>query len=367
MSRKRRQTRLGRAFSILSWPAAVVLPLIGLAWTVSGLAWGLDLIANLDAQWLVGAAGALLLWALTRRWRHAAFAAVACALLGASLLIGRAAVLPRPVDVSGPPADGAVRFFHYNASTLGEGGSIEALMDRSHADVLSVLCPPVAQQRAVIYGDRLSDRFAGKLVRRWRPDPVGDGTDVTAAFVVSRWPMHALDVSWVGAGADYLIAARVERPAPGGPFALIAVHPRSPRNADRWAAGNAVAEATGRVARRLEDEGMAVVVLADLNSTPSGYRSRLLHRLAGLRRAKPLLSVSTTYPLPLGPRDDSQAGPRRWCWGPLGIAIDDALVSPGVGVAGWSVLPKLESEHSPIVVDLRIPGGAASVAPGPGR
>lgn len=367
MKHRRPQTRLGRAFSIVSWPAAAALLLISLAWLASGSAWELDLIANLNAQWLAASTIALPLWMLTRRPRHAALAAVACALLGASLLVGRAAVWPRPIDVSVGPASGIVRCFHYNASTLGEGESIEALMDRSHADVLSVLCPPVRHQRDVIYGDRLADRYTGKLVRKWRPDPDGVGTDVTAAYLVSRWPMQAVDTSWAGPAAEYLITARVERPSPGGPFAVIAVHPRSPRNADRWAVGNLVVHTVGLVARRLQDEGLAVVVLTDLNSTPSGYRSRLLNRLAGLRRAKPLLSPATTYPLPLGPQDDSQAGSRRLSWGPLGIGIDDAMVSPGIEVAGWTTLPKLESEHSPIVVDLRIPGGGASVAPGPGR
>ncbi len=367
MTGRPRQTRLGRAFSLLSWPAAAGLLLLSLAWIFSGSAWVLDLIANLNAQWLTAAMVFLVLWLLTRRRRHAAIAGLACALLGASLLIGRAAVLPRPIDANAPPASGAVRFFHYNASTLGEGDAIESLMDRSHADVFSILCPPVRYQRDVIYGDRLADRFPGKLVREWRPDANGSDTDVTAAALVSRWPMHPVDTSRVGQAAAYLIAARVERPAPEGPFAVIAVHPRSPRNADRWATGNLVVEAVGHVARRLQDEGLAVVVIADLNSTPSGYRSRLLNRLAGLRRAKPLLSLATTYPLPLGPRDDSQSGPRRRSWGPLGIAIDDALISPGVAVVGWSTLPKLESEHSPIVVDLRIPGGGAPVGSAPGR
>jgi endonuclease/exonuclease/phosphatase family metal-dependent hydrolase len=367
LMRRRPKTRLGRAFSVASWPPAIALLALGAAWLFSGSAWQLDLIANLNAQWLLIAAAAGSLWLFTRRWTHAALAAIACLSLLVSLSIGRASLLAPAVAIDTPPSADVVRFFHYNASTRGEGETIEALMDSAHADVFSILCPPVRYQRDVIYGNRLADRFAGKLVRQWRQDADGFNTDITAAFVVSRWPMRAVDTTWAGSASDYLIAAIVDRPAPAGPFAVIAVHPRSPRSPERWHRGNAVVETVAHVANRLQADGLPVVVLADLNSTPSGLRSRTLWSLANLRRAKPLLSLATTYPLPLSPGDDAPYRPQGPDWGPFGIAIDDTIVSPTIGVASWSALPKRESGHSPILVDLSIPPASPSVTPASGR
>jgi endonuclease/exonuclease/phosphatase family metal-dependent hydrolase len=363
------RTWLGRWFSRVSWVAALGLLLIALSWPVSHWAWGLDLIANFNAQWLAVAAPLALLWLTTYRLKQALLAIIAAALLIVSLVPERAAIWPRPAalprDAAAAAADPLlVRFFHINASTDSTGDEIEQCMDASGADVLSVLCPSVGYQREVIYGPRLADRFAGKLTRHWRPEPDGRATDITAAFLVSRWPLTRIDTSHLGASGDYLLAAMVERPS--GPFAVIAVHPRSPRSPRRWAVGNAVTESIATLSHQLRDQGRAVVVLTDLNATPSGWRSRRLED-AGLRRAKPLLVATGTYPIPLGPGDDTQAGPRRPIVWPLGIAIDDALLSPEVELVGWSVMDRLESEHCPIVIDARIPAQSAPSPSSSGR
>jgi endonuclease/exonuclease/phosphatase family metal-dependent hydrolase len=367
--RSRPTTRVGRVFSLVSWPVALGLLVLATIWPFSGAAWPVDLIANLNAQWLLAAVAATLLWIITRRWRHAAIGLFACGLLLISLGLGRAALLPRPMPESPAAArdsdELAVRFLHYNASTKGDQATIESLMDSVDADVISLLCPPVRYQRDVIYGPHLADRFPGKLVRPWRQATDGVNTDITASFLVSRWPIRPIDVSWAGPDADYLITALVERPA--GAFAVIAVHPRSPRSADRWRQGNAVVRTVAEVSNRLRAGGVPVVVLTDLNSTPSGHRSRTLSRLARLRRAKPLFDSATTYPLPMGPGDDAQRGPPRFSRGPLGIGIDDALITPGIKVIGWTTLPKRESEHLPILVDLHIQPASTSVAPNSGR
>jgi endonuclease/exonuclease/phosphatase family metal-dependent hydrolase len=209
-------------------------------------------------------------------------------------------------------------------------------------------------QNVVIDGHDLEDQFPGKLVRHWRPEPNGGTTEVTAGFVVSRWPITPLDTHDLGAAGDYLIAGAVQRPE--GPFAVIAVHPRSPRTAARWEVGNAVIEAVATLTRRMAEQGLPVVVLSDLNSTPTGYRSRHLYQQAKLRRAKPLFSWTATYPDQItwgsGP---TRSLPLAW---PAAIAIDDALITPGIGVSGWTVGPRLASEHLPVIVELTIPQGS---------
>jgi len=339
----------------VSWVGACGLLLVSLCWLGARRSWTLDLIGNLGAQWLVAALVCSGVWLVLRRWKFAAVGLLASASLLASLGIGSRSLM---VPDAGVRVAGSVRFFHSNASTRGDGASIEAQMAAADADVLSVACPPVAHQRDVIYGDGLANRYPGKLVREWRVEADGVNTDVTAGFLVSRWPLRRVDATnWeIGPATDYLIAAIVERPGlEGGEFAVLALHPRSPRSPARWALGTLVVEAAARMTARLHGEGYAVVVLADLNSTPSGARSRLLCREGGLYRAKPLLRATGTYPLPLGPHDDTQGrGRRRVEWG-LGVAIDDAWVSRSVEVVGWGVLDRLESEHVPIILDARIP------------
>lgn len=367
------RTRLGRAFSRVSWVVAAGLLAASACWTISDAAWSIDLVANLSAQVLTASGAATVLWLLTGRRGCAAAGLLACVLSIAGLSIGRAAILPRPLEVRGPRGDGGgaatrVRLFHYNASTRGDGPEIEAAMAASDADVLSVLCPPVAHQRSIIYGRGLEDRYPGKLVRPFREDPATGGADITAAAIFSRWPMRRVDTAWAGPGADYLITGIVERPANrGGAFAVIGVHPRSPRSPARWRLGNEVVRVVASVATRLRNDGYPVAVLADLNATPSGHRSRLLFSDAQLRRAKPLMVAAGTYPIPLGPGDDLQRGPPRRSWWPLSVALDDVLVSPGIEVVGWGFLPRLASEHKPILVEVDIRGGPEIRPPPPNR
>lgn len=366
--------RLDRAFTIGSWAAAAVLLGLSACWIISGWSWSIDLAANLTAQWLGVCAGAGALWAALRRWGPAGAAAGACLLCLIGLGTGRAAFLPREVGSAARATPGLVRFMHYNASAQGEGERIEEHIRLSDADVVSIVCPPNRFQDAVANRGRLDGDFAGKLVRHWKPEVHGgDYTEVTAGFLVSRWPVRAADRSWLGEAADYLIAGVVERPEEqGGAFAVVAFHPRSPRTAGRWALGNVTTHAAALLVNRLREQGLAVVVLTDLNSTPSGYRSRMLAREAGLRRSKPLLAATGTYPIPLSLRERGDAK-ARVLW-PVGIAIDDLLVSEGVEVVGWSVGPRMESGHLPIVAELIVPGrslgkgaGTAEDGDGSGR
>jgi len=329
-------------------------------WVFAGYSWLIDLVANLGAQMLFGALMVAAIVAIARRWKPLVVVLVACGMQLIPLVRHRAAYWPRSVDDSRVRGPDEVRFLHYNDSSQSDKADVYALMEREHADVASILCPPVRMQFDVVYGPGLEDAYPGKLTRPWEPAPDGTGTLVTAAFVVSRWHMTRYDCAFVGPLANRFIAAVVERPpAPTGRFGLIAVHPRSPRWETRWSEGNSVVEALIAIVGHMRAEGLPVVVLTDLNSTPTGWRSRLVCDLTGLSRAKPLLTLDGTYPdvLPFGllPRQKTRI-PARW---PLNIAIDDALVSPGIEVTGWRVGERLLSEHRPVTIELRIPSAAA--------
>ncbi|MBY0262192.1 MAG: hypothetical protein K2Q20_07590, partial [Phycisphaerales bacterium] len=187
----------------------------------------------------------------------------------------------------------------------------------------------------------------------WKPFEGSGDTKVTAAVIASRWPVRAVDLAAEPMG-EFLLAGVVERP--GGPFAVIAAHPRSPRTEARWIEGNAVVTAIARAANGFRRQGLPVVVLADLNATPTGSRSRQLYIQAGLRRCKPVLNFDGTHPhqvtRTLSVTDNRVLFDARW---PARIAIDDAITSPGIEVRGWSVWPALGSEHSPILMELSVP------------
>lgn len=357
-SRSTRRPRgvLSRVIGVTCWLAALAALLPASAWMFSSLAWEIDLVANLGAQFLLVTTILLILVAAMRRRAPAAVLALACLLHLWPLLSGRAVWFPRSAD--GPSASpGHVRVLHYNDSSCSDKSEIYALMNQSGADVLHILCPPIPQQGEVIDGPGLEDKYPGKLVRHWSPVEHGQATLVGAAFVVAKWPIRREDFSALGPLAPHLIAGVVERPdAEGGAFAMVAVHPRSPRNASRWHEGNAVVDVTIAAANMFRARGLPVLIMTDLNSTPTGYRSRKLWSEAGMLRSKPALLMRGTFP------DRVQMGLAKGSpqfmpgWWPASIAIDDVLVTPEIGVESWRVLPWLRGEHAPILVDLRVPG-----------
>ncbi len=347
-----------RSVTALAWTLALGALASSMLWMFAGWSWRIDLAANLGAQMFLLCLAFAVLIAAARRPAPLAVATIACVLHAVPIVGHRAAFLPRPIDSARVRTPDEVRFLHYNDSTCSDKQQVYDLIDRSGADVISLLCPPVQMQFDVIYKDGLEDKYPGKLVREWKPAKNSVDTEVTAAFVVARWPISRVDCSFVGPMSSRFIAGIVERPA--GRFGLIAVHPRSPRWRERWEEGNEVASALIAVALSLESQGLPVVVLSDLNSTPSGWRSRHICAEADLRRAKPLFYPDGTYPdvVPWNLRYKQYTSiSARW---PLSIAIDDALVSSDIQVTGWRVEARLRSEHRPVTVELRIPAPRTS-------
>src|SRR5690606_10541296 len=95
--------------------------------------------------------------------------------------------------------------------------------------------------------------------------------DVPWGYVISRWPATPIE-SLAGASVPTeVFAVRVETPS--GPVAVLSVHAASPRNAERWARGNEAIDRAAQVARVLQDAGFPVILVGDLNGTPTGTRS----------------------------------------------------------------------------------------------
>lgn len=357
-----------RVVTVIAWIIALGALFASTLWLLAGWFYTLDLLANLGAQTLLVMLVPAIAVALTRRRGPTLVVIAACVFQAVPLVRHRAAYWPRSIALEAPPGPGVVRLLHYNDSSLSKKEAVYDLIRRTKADIVSILCPPVSMQSDVIYQHGLEDQYAGKLTRRWQVAPDGVNTEVSAGFVVSRWPLSPIDCSFVGTKASRFMAGVVERPtAEGGRFVFIAVHPRSPRTPERWIEGNQTVHALALLSATMQERGLPVVVLTDLNATPSGWRSRAACGGGNLLRAKPLLVLDGTYPdvVPLNIRTRKSTGVRA-AW-PASIAIDDALVSPGVEVDGWAVLPRLQSEHRPVVVDLAIPAATASVPNPDGR
>ncbi len=350
--RKPRVRPRSRLFALLSVVVLAAIWLWALAWLAGGVSWCADLLANLAMQGLLIAVAAAGVWLLARRRVLFTLALLACLMHVWIISTGRACLMPRGFEPTGR-IPGAVRLFHYNASHKRPPDEVLAVLASASPDVASIAEPSVTLQTMVMYGDGLSDQYPYRLRRMYRER--GPADRVGAGVVLSRWPLEPYptdDVVAEGIIEDVLAGVLTVPAAAIGAttdqrWGLIAIHPRSPRTAERWAHGNEVVRATAAVSKKMQAEGLPVVVLADLNSTPSGWRSRELFFEGGLRRAKPLLAPVGTYPSLVEFGQHSFRG--MW---PGTIAIDDAFVSPGLYVRGWTRLDPAESDHWPVLTEL---------------
>lgn len=161
-------------------------------------------------------------------------------------------------------------------------------------------------------------------------------------LALSKWPAAELFGGRGPEGLDMTPAVVVHGmriDAPAGPVGFVVIHPLAPKSVGWLRNGNSVIVRTIDVVNRAHRLGLPVIVAADLNATPTGWRSRMLHRKAGLTRAKPLLLPVGTWP--------------AWSVWPFQIAIDDVWLSSQMSVTSWQTLPRSGSDHRPVLVGIR--------------
>lgn len=366
-STPRRRGPLGKAFSALSILIAIPLTLAASTLLLGDADWRIDLVANLSAQALLATTLFTAIVLIARRRKLAALGLSLCAIHLAVLMSHRAAWWPLP---SRPPASAAaesgtlvVRLMHHNTSTKASPDDILALVSRADADVVSLTEPPWTLWFSMKDGRRIAEGFGPEI---WRDAfQYSTNQSIGPGCLAARWAIDRYDASWVGELHRDLVVGIITVPngspqAPAGArFAVIGAHPRSPRTAERWRQGNEVVRALAGVVKRLRADGLPVIVMADLNSTPSGWRSRHLCAHADLRRAKPLLQFQGTYPA------GGLGGASDLPW-PASIAIDDAFVSPDIDVLSWRRADQIGSDHFAVYTSVRIhlhPPGARAQTP----
>lgn len=326
MSEPAPEVRIGKPHGVGAWVSravsAVVLAMAA-AWLAGDRLWLADLAANFAAQWCVLGLVLAVWFAGWRRWGCVAACLLAAGLAFAPLRVGRIA------PTGGTPD---VRLLVVN--TFVDSGRPDAAMELvlgSDADVLCVLEPSGALLDAMRASAELHERYPTLEI----PDRAGAGWRV----VMSRWPMTRLRQSRDDSITAHGKAWRIETPA--GALVASVIHPESPRSAERWREGNGdVRTAIGWVNGRLAQENAPIVLFGDLNATPSGWRSRALFHEAGLRRAKPQWRARGTWPA-------------AWSW-PCAVAIDDALVSEGIGVTSWRAVRVGGSDHRAVEIGLAL-------------
>lgn len=138
----------------------------------------------------------------------------------------------------------------------------------------------------------------------------------------------------------------------GGRVTVYDVHPETPRSRDRWRMRNEQLAWLARTARE-RDGDRPRVVAGDFNAPPSSPFLQDLARVADLRDA-----AGSGFRWPT--RQPTPGAPYLF-W--LGAPVDHILVSPGIAVEGFAVERNVESDHRPIVADLRLPAAPPSPQP----
>ncbi|MFN0121510.1 MAG: endonuclease/exonuclease/phosphatase family protein [Blastocatellia bacterium] len=156
-------------------------------------------------------------------------------------------------------------------------------------------------------------------------------------LVLSRYPLTRAPVmdrpDWDVSG----LAARVD--FHGRPVSLIALHPPSPESAQGMHMRNRMLDVVAGAARDLPSP---LILIGDLNTTMWSPSYTRLESGSGLRNARRGFGLLPTWPtfLPV-----------------MYIPIDHCLVSPDIEVIQCRTGRRVGSDHLPLVVDLRIPGG----------
>jgi len=298
-----------------------------------GLAWPIDILAAFSKHVAFITALVAVAAVAARWWCLFAAASVALALHLAPWDSPRARrVVPTANAV-------ATRIVQFNVGGL----------DRQPSALLSALLSHEADVIVVIEGGHQMLKTLSQspaLAKAYPATRYPEQRDTRGwCMVLSRWPTRLLGtapetskrhlpVAWT---ADLRIVDQPDRP-----FLLAVVHPPSARNPWSWQEGNLLVQ---RLIRRLDEirrtEQLPVVVVADLNATPTSWRSRILCREANLRRCLPRWSGRGTFPA-------------RWRW-PLRLAIDDLWVDPDIHVSDWHTRAHVGSDHLAIQVHLHVP------------
>ncbi len=285
---------------------------------LGGLAWWLDVLADLKMHFAL-AALVLFAAALALRRRKDAVLALALVALNAATL---APYIPAQSENPAGDRQTAMKIVSFNAENhnLDVASTLEFLR-RESADVVVLTEATVLLRDAL---KQLSDlypyRFFGPLFE-------AEGHNPHSIGVLSKraWEDKGVEISDL---TSRVFAVWVRFPVASPSLTVAGVHLR---NILYHPANQQEEDVAGLVSMVNRFDG-PVVVAGDLNMTPFSTRFGNILRETGLRRAGG--GLNTTWPTQLTP---------------LGFSLDHVLVGGGIGSAVMRTGPRLGSDHLPVV------------------
>lgn len=322
--------------SALWWLWLTVLALAALSRFFAALAWPIDLLANVSYFACIPALITALAAAVRRRWLAAA-AAVMLALI-AAWPVRWMLINPNAAAAPGSGADGhVVRVLEANVH--GSHAALDGLITLIEQVQPDVVVAIEVQPGLEAY---LADNEAVKAILPFAIGP--ERGMLWRDMMLSRHPMHRLHFDGDDQRYQHLFAYRrscfIEDPQ--GRYLLTAMHPPSPREAASWMRGNEWTSLLAEVCQEhILPTGVPVVIGGDYNTTPGGYRHRIMLSRSGLVPSDRLGGIEGTWP-------SDWPGPAR-------LTLDRVWVSPDVRLLSREVLDDIGSDHRPILVTLSLP------------
>lgn len=326
--------RRRKIIGVLAWLLVLICAPVSLAWLAGSASMMLDLVATMQIQIVVVVCllGCIVL--CLRRWRAGCVLLVLAAAGAWPVVSGRTLTLPR-IQYDHKP-DGVLRVVSCNLRPENEHWeqAMRSLMDLDADLIILQEIPPELSRGVRLRGWLEGSAYPWYSIRGAVPGVVTQG------LILSRHPLEDVDLGLDTEIEQHLLYAAVEHHT--GRILAGQFHPRSPRSAADWRAGNEAIDMQLGALNAIDPD--RVVIGADLNSTPAQLRARRL-RSSGLRLSKPLLRLGGSYPSGKGVP------------GVLTIEID-GIWTRGMRAIAWDRIRVLGSDHRAIVTDFL-------VAPGP--
>lgn len=300
---------------------ASLLLALSLAVVVLDLPWPLELFEHFLPQYLLVGLLITLGLAMQRRRRFALVALASVAVNGAALAPWGSA--PQAVAASGLPASRlSVLSINVNANNQDPTALLALIRERRPQLVFVLeLTPGMARRLAP-----LADDYPVQI-KAPREDGFGIG-------LYSRIPLERY---WVDAADDWGFPfIQVDLRLEDKPMRVIATHPPPPMSPEQYRIRQLHFDQLARIARGVS---RPIVLVGDFNTTPWSSASLQLEQASGLVNTRRGQGLLPSWPSPLAP---------------LGIPIDQALVSPGVRIEAVRMLASVGSDHLPLLVDLSL-------------
>jgi endonuclease/exonuclease/phosphatase (EEP) superfamily protein YafD len=312
------------------WTALVVTAMFGAAHLTSPWGFACDLVGNLSYLAIWPLACIFLLAAVTGRRLVALGACLGGVVATLPLLTHLGAAVPRAAEGIQPVS---LLLSNVQGDEAAWKRLRSSVIHKRRPDIIVLIeaDPAVAESVAADAGLKESHPFSVTPQR-------GLGWPI---LILSRFPLKPFQAAGDRDRYRFLFSFRRASVVslPFGEAILTAEHPPSPRTQAAWADGNQQLLLLGELVRQqFADTGLPLIVAGDFNTTPSGYRTRLLRDRLGLH----------ADPLGVIPRGTWPSG----CPAFFRLPLDRVWATAGVAFTSREVLENIGSDHRPVLVGI---------------